>query len=332
MTNGLAPALPCRHLALFALLIQAVPAAAQLLIEGGVAPPLHFGRIATGIAPTTIIVEPGGNRIVGGGGAAAIGGGHTPATFTVRCEDNLLCGVLDLFIRVATVGVDTAGRLRLVEYQLGQTSRPPIGGTPDPGTIVDARFSPVGFNGSVNFQVGAIADMLPNGSTGLQQISYRVTARLGSPAGNVGGIVRTVSAVINRGLTAAVLRNLVFGRVAVPPVGVAMVTVSPDGNLSPEGAFLPGGPARTPARFVINGESGQAISISVPPVVTLRQQAGAGLLAMTTATAATLPQTLVGAANDVGTATIDVGGTVELPSTTAAGLYTGTLTITTAYN
>jgi hypothetical protein len=308
------------------------PAAAQLSIEGGVAPPLHFGRIATGIAPTTIILEPDGNRIVGGGGGAAIGGGHTPATFTVRCEDNLLCGVLDLFVRVATVGVDTAGRLRLVEYRVGQTSRPPIGGAPDPGTIVNARFSPVGFNGSVSFQVGAIAEMLPTGNTGLQQISYRVTARLGSPAANTGGIVRTASAIINRGLAAAVQRNLVFGRVAVPPVGVTLVSVGADGTLSPAAAFLPGSPARTPARFFISGESGQAISISVPPAVTLRQQDGNGLLAMTTAIATALPQTLSGAANDIGTAAIDVGGTVELPSTTAAGLYTGTLAITAAYN
>ena len=86
----------------------------------------------------------------------------------------------------------------------------------------------------------------------------------------------------------------------------------------------------TAAQFGVTGEGGQAVTVSVPATITM---AGSGPnITVTTSATGSGVQTLSGALGAAGTLTVRVGGSFPLTSTTASGSYSGTFTVTVAYN
>jgi hypothetical protein len=122
--------------------------------------------------------------------------------------------------------------------------------------------------------------------------------------------------------------TLSFGRVVLDGSGTdAVITVDPGATSVPAGNIahateVAGGSVSTPS-FHVGGEVGQAYNIVLTPAFT-----GATLSALKTSLASNaLTNTVVaGAAND-----FTVGGTLTIPSGTAAGTLNGTVGVTVTY-
>lgn len=313
------------------------PVAAQTItITLGAGP--NFGRIATGAATTSITLNSDGTRVVGSGGAATIGTGGSGMTVTINCNGGTnatniaRCNNNNLNVRVAVAGTNPSGRMQITQYVVGQASRSFVGSAPAPASPLFFAFPAIGNNQTVSFNIGAIANFPATGTTGTRNISTRVTASANGAAPTGGGRTANVQAFVARGISVARNNDLVFGRV-VSPSSSGTIIISPAGAVSGTLFRLPGGPARSAARFTVSGEGGQSISINIPANVTMSN--GANTLSVVTSNdlvGSPTSQTLSGAVNSTGTRVFNVGGTVTVPAATPAGTYSGTLTVTVSYN
>lgn len=89
------------------------------------------------------------------------------------------------------------------------------------------------------------------------------------------------------------------------------------------------------AQFTIDGEGGQAITVTVPATFTLTNQTTSGELTVTTSndmSGAADAQALSNALGADGSKVVKVGGSFPLTTSTSTGNYTGSFTVTAAYN
>lgn len=142
----------------------------------------------------------------------------------------------------------------------------------------------------------------------------------------------TTSVTILRPLTLTKDADLVFGRVVQPRTGNDTVTIANNSNTTTVGgtAVVLGGITTSRAAFTASGEGGAAITVTVPATASLTS--GANSLTVTLDPAVSGSTTLSGSAASAGTKTIDVGGHFTLGSGQASGAYTGSFTVTVAYN
>ncbi len=128
-------------------------------------------------------------------------------------------------------------------------------------------------------------------------------------------------------------KNMNFGTF-VKPSSNTTVTLSNAGVISGLTAVNTSGNAPSQAQFTITGEGGQAINITVPGTVALTGTGGSLTVTLTAdsgTTGSAQVATLSGAIGSAGTKVVNVGGTVPLTATTASGAYSGTFTVTAAY-
>jgi uncharacterized protein DUF4402 len=121
--------------------------------------------------------------------------------------------------------------------------------------------------------------------------------------------------------------DMQFGKVVRPgDANPNTVTVSAAGarSISGTGNGVLVGTAGQQAQFTVAGEGAANISVTVPATFAMGP--------LTVTTAGTYPTAIGGTAGSPGTATINVGGSFPMTSSTATGSYTGTLTVTAAYN
>ncbi|NEX92941.1 DUF4402 domain-containing protein [Caulobacter sp. 17J65-9] len=139
------------------------------------------------------------------------------------------------------------------------------------------------------------------------------------------------SVTVVRPLTVTKNDDLLFGTVVRPTSGSGSVGVSVAGASLNSGGVtnINSGGAQAPARFTIDGEGGQAISVSVDPTFTLSGSAG-NLTVTTTNDFDSLP--LSGSLGGSGSKTVKVGGSAPITSATGTGSYTGTFNVTASYN
>lgn len=147
----------------------------------------------------------------------------------------------------------------------------------------------------------------------------------------------SASALIIQPLTVTKDRDMQFGTLVKPRTGSAKVTIANDGTrtlgtgiASPASSATP-----TSAKFTITGEGAQAMTVSVPASFNLVN--GSDTLAVTTSNDGSVAstgttKTLSGTLGSEGSYTVQVGGEFTLASTTATGTYTGSFTVTAAYN
>ncbi|NLS25749.1 hypothetical protein S2M10_07200 [Sphingomonas sp. S2M10] len=123
----------------------------------------------------------------------------------------------------------------------------------------------------------------------------------------------------------SIVKPWTTGSVAISTTGARSVT---DGVQA-----LSAGDTPQAARFTVAGAGGRALSIQIPPVITLSSGTHA-LLVTTTSnlTGALAAQVLSGSPKTAGSLEVRVGGSVALASTTQPGNYTGVLTVSAAYN
>ena len=158
-------------------------------------------------------------------------------------------------------------------------------------------------------------------------------------AGNTASTTADESTTIVRPISSVKNTYLSFGTVVLPSSGSGTVTLSTAGarSLTGTNAFWLASPTSTAANFTISGEGGSAFTLAIDATDTLTNAgAGGGALLVTTSNDAgcTSACALSGASGDVtsGTLTFNVGGAFPITSSTATGVYTGTLNVTATYN
>jgi hypothetical protein len=147
----------------------------------------------------------------------------------------------------------------------------------------------------------------------------------------------TATAKIIQPITVTKDRDMQFGTLVKPRTGSGTVTVANNGTRSlGTGVASPASSAApTSAQFTIKGEGAQAMTVAVPASFDLVN--GASSLTVTTSNdgsiaAAGTTKTLSGVLGAEGSYVVQVGGAFDLASTTATGVYSGSFTVTAAYN
>ena len=145
------------------------------------------------------------------------------------------------------------------------------------------------------------------------------------------------SALIIQPITVTKDRDMEFGTLVKPRTGSAKVTVADDGTRTLGTGIASPASSATPksAMFTIKGEGAQAMTVAVPASFELVN--GASKLTVTTSNDGSIASTgttksLSGTLGSEGSYTVQVGGAFDLASTTATGTYTGSFTVTAAYN
>lgn len=143
------------------------------------------------------------------------------------------------------------------------------------------------------------------------------------------------SITVIRPLTVTKNADLKFGTVVRPSTGSGTVTVSAAGARSVSGGIVGLSSGDTPqaAQFTVDGEGGQSVSITIPATFSIAN--GSDTLTVTTSnnlSGSAAAQTLSNALGSAGSLSFRVGGSVPVLSTSPTGLYSGTFTVSAAYN
>jgi hypothetical protein len=143
------------------------------------------------------------------------------------------------------------------------------------------------------------------------------------------------SITVIRPLTITKNADLKFGTVVRPSTGSGTAVVSAAGVRSVTGGVvgLASGDAPQASQFTVSGEGGQSISVTIPATFTMAN--GSDSLTVTTSNnlvGSAGAQTLSNAMGAAGALAFNVGGSVPISSTTTTGAYTGTFTVSAAYN
>jgi len=145
----------------------------------------------------------------------------------------------------------------------------------------------------------------------------------------------TGSITVIRPLTITKNADLKFGTVVRPSTGSGTVTISAAGARSVAGGVVGLSSGDTPqaAQFTVDGEGGQSISVTIPGTFSIAN--GSDTLTVTTSnnlTGSAAAQTLSNALGAAGSLVFKVGGSVPVAATSPTGVYTGTFTVSAAYN
>ena len=140
------------------------------------------------------------------------------------------------------------------------------------------------------------------------------------------------STTIIQPLTIAKDADLSFGRIVKPTTGTGSVAIadSADTVSAGSGAVALSGIATSRAKFTIDGEGGQGITITVPATFDLDN----GTDTITVALDPDRPgsDTLSGSVGFDGTRALNVGGSFDVPDDVSTGEYTGQFQVIVAYN
>ena len=125
--------------------------------------------------------------------------------------------------------------------------------------------------------------------------------------------------------------DLQFGRIVKPSTGSATISIANTADTVSTGtAVALSGITTSRGKFTVNGESAQAINITVGSLTMNGPSSStiAVTLSPDKSSGATLSGATIGSA---GSLTLNVGGSFSLPSTQTTGLYTGTFPVDVAY-
>lgn len=165
----------------------------------------------------------------------------------------------------------------------------------------------------------------------LAAVAFAAPAMAQSTASTTG----SGSITVIRPLTIVKNADLKFGTVVRPSTGSGTAVVSAAGVRSVTGGVVGLASGDTPqaSQFTVTGEGGQSISVTIPATFTMAN--GTDSLVVTTSNSlvgSAGAQTLNNALGAAGTLAFNVGGSVPISSTTTTGAYSGTFTVSAAYN
>lgn len=269
------------------------------------------------------------------GSAVRLSTSSANATITIGCSggNSTACSSSYISVTITASGAGT-GRTSSLQNLSVASGTVNLLTTPASGTTLQFYVNPIARGTTRTILLGFDMAILGNDSTratGTATASFTVTAQRVSGGGS-STLSRSATATVIRPIDIAKTADLSFGTVTRPTTGSGSIVLSPAGTVTTSGTGVRRLTATTaqPAQFTISGEGGQSVTVSVPSTVTL--SSGANSVTVTTSSTGSGSQVLSGAIGSSGTATVSVGGTLPLSSSTAAGTYTGTLTVTTQYN
>ncbi len=143
----------------------------------------------------------------------------------------------------------------------------------------------------------------------------------------------TGTTTIIRPVTISKTADLSFGRIVRPSSStstVALTDASDTVTASGNGLVL-SGIATSRAKYNINGEGGQAVSITVPANFTMTHTNTTDTLVVTLDPDLTASETLDSTLGNAGTKALNIGGSFPLATTTVTGAYSGTFNVSVAY-
>ena len=140
----------------------------------------------------------------------------------------------------------------------------------------------------------------------------------------------TANATVASSITATAGQTLEFGSMTVGASG-GTVTVDPSGTRTSTGADLqPFGIGYRAATFDVSGSANYTYAITLPGSVTITNTGGTGET-MTVDSWTSTPSGN-GTLDGTGNQTVQVGATLNVGANQAVGTYSGTFTVTFAYN
>jgi hypothetical protein len=151
---------------------------------------------------------------------------------------------------------------------------------------------------------------------------------------NTSSVAASGSVTLIRPLTITKNADLNFGRIVKPASGTGTVTMAntSDTAVAAVGAVALAGISTSRAKFTINGEGGQVVNVTVPANVVISDGTPADNITVTLNPDLGASVTLSNALAAAGSASLNIGGNLSVPNANSTGLYTGSFTVTVAYN
>ncbi|RYE03830.1 MAG: DUF4402 domain-containing protein [Sphingomonadales bacterium] len=142
----------------------------------------------------------------------------------------------------------------------------------------------------------------------------------------------TGSTTIVRPVTITKDADLAFGKIVRPPSGTSAVSMTDASDtVSADNGGLAVGTGTSRAKFTINGEGAQVVTLTVPANFVMTRSGGAETLTVTLDPDLGATTTLSSTLGTAGTKALNIGGSFSVLSTTVTGLYSGTFDVSVAY-
>jgi hypothetical protein len=291
-----------------------------------------LGKITSAAAGDTVFrIDPISGAVTTVSGAATrSGAGTARATVTISCAASAPGDCAKpVNVQLVTAGSGTGRARALTNINASMGTATLAGGSVSGGFTIAA----VGPNSSKTFFVGADMTVAGDNSglaTGLAEADFSVLAAE-SPATPTTSAVGRFQATVIRSIAISKTSDLVFGRVAAPSSGSASVIVDATSGLrtTTNNMLAFGAPTPSRAAFSVTGEGGEAFSVTVPATF---QMNGPQAMTVTTSSSVSGASLLSGSLGAQGAFTFGVGGSAPIAATTPAGDYSGSFTVTVAYN
>jgi len=169
--------------------------------------------------------------------------------------------------------------------------------------------------------------------------AVRIIAALAATASAVPAFAQASSSATTNGTTTiiqpvTIAQNsaLSFGTIVRPSTGSGTITIGTGADtVSATGGAIALRGTTSRARYTLSGEGGEIVSVTMPASFAMTKT-GATDLTVTLTRAPAGNVTLSGAAGATGTAALDIGGSFPISSTTVVGDYSGSFTVSVAYN
>jgi hypothetical protein len=297
----------------------------------------NLGEVASAASGTTVFRVTASTAAVSrlSGAGQRVSFGTTRATVTISCGTPNACNTDDVYIRIGAGSTTGRGRaLTNFNVSMGTAvlKSGPTGTNP-----INFRIGPIGKNSSKTFYVGAdfpIAGDESGSGTGAASASFYVWADdVSTPDGSQSGSGTAVATVF-RSLAMTKTSDLTFGRIVRPVTGAGgavSLAASNAARSAPAGVAWLNLPIPTRAAYTVTGEGGQTLAISVPANFTMTGPSGSTVTVTTNSNVVATP-TLSSILGNAGSYSFFVGGSFPVTPATSNGAYTGSFTVTAAYN
>lgn len=320
-----------------ALALAAIPplAAQTFSVRTVTASTPNFGTIAAAASGTTDFrITPAGTVSVISGNGGDITNTKTAATVTIRCASATKCNSSATALVKIWIGTSISGRAEAVK-NLAVASGSGTVGTVTTNTDGSLEFPLTGFSGNNSDRTFTLGLDLPiKGDDVDTSTSAAAQWRVGvakSPTVPTSSSKQANAiATVRKAMTLTKTSDLRFGAIRAPDAGSGSVTIDASTGARTIASGTPvllGGLTTGRAQFTVGGRASTTFTITVPASFSLIRAGGGSLTATLTPTASGA-QTL----NTSGTFNLGVGGTLTVPSGTLGGDYSGTFTVTVAYN
>lgn len=302
--------------------------------------PWSIGTVAAATTGTTTFFNSSGTVSVVSGNGQVVSGPATAQVVSVRCYDQLIflqfCADSSnkARIRVGRTGTPTGRAQNLAEIGVYSGSGTIGSGTNETTGTVDVTLS--GWTSGFQVRTFLINCYFPisgddsGGATGLAT-SYFYVYAAANPTVPTSGLVGSITATVKKSLSITKVSDLRFGSMFKPSSGSYVATISGvTGALSASPTSAVGNlltSATGAATYTIAGEPNATFSLSYPSTMTMTAGGSsltATLSSATTTGTKTMPVT--------GTMPLVIGGSITVGSAQAYGSYSGSFSVTVAYN